>query len=70
MLHAGALWDGLEAGARGRVAVLGSSSMFDDSWLGVHSNRALLGWLLFWLLQACPAVLIHAGFGSCGMHHG
>lgn len=52
MLHAGALWDGLETGVTGRVAVLGSSSTFDDSWLGMHSNSALLDWLLSWLQQA------------------
>jgi hypothetical protein len=55
MLYAGAVWDGRETGARGRVAVMGSSSMFDDSWLGKHSNKALLDWLLTWLQQACAA---------------
>ena len=62
LLHAGAVWDGAHTGVEGRVAVLGSSSMFRDAWLGQYSNAALLDWLLAWLQE------VHVHVESCTLH--
>ena len=74
LLREGGLWHGADAGVKGRVAVLGSSSMFDDAWLGHYNNTALLDWLLTWLQQVhdtsmCrePAIPHNMAQQGCGM---
>lgn len=74
LLREGGLWHGADAGVKGRVAVLGSSSMFDDAWLGHYNSTALLDWLLTWLQQVHDTCNVQrtcytAQYGAARMWH-
>lgn len=54
------------ARGKGRVAVIGSTSMFDDTWLDKEDNFKLLEFLMSWLTkQNNVQVLILTIYQKC-----
>lgn len=49
LIGIGALFS--SARGKGRVAVIGSTSMFDDTWLDKEDNYKLLEFLMSWLTK-------------------
>lgn len=49
LLYVGAIYQGAQG--KGRIAVVGSVTLFEDSWLDKEDNAKLFDFLLSWLNQ-------------------